>query len=155
MKHVLVVAGFLIAVGALSFLAAAATQDKQERKPDEKKEAVFFSVDKAKFKEVAKGASMAVVWGDPEKGAYRAFTKFEPGADFPMHTHTNALRIVVVKGAYVFRPENGEVKRVGPGCFLETQAGERHASGGDATEGALFYQESAGTFDLVPVETKK
>lgn len=155
MKQMFVLAAFLFAVGALSFLAAATTQEKQDKKPDDKKEAVFFSVDKAKFKEMAKGASMAVVWGDPEKGAHRAYVKFEPGADFPLHTHSSALRIVVIKGAYIFRPEKGEERRVGPGCYIETQPGERHASGGDATEGALFYQESAGKFDLVPVEQKK
>ena len=155
MKQMLLLAGFLFAVLSVTFLAGATTQDKQDKKPEDKKEAAFFSVDKAKFKEVAKGASMAVVWGDPDKGAHRVFTKFEPGADFPLHTHTSALRIVVIKGAYIYRPEKGEERRVGPGCYLETQPGERHASGGDATEGALFYQESAGKFDLVPVEVKK
>ena len=64
------------------------------------------------------------------------------------------MRIVVLKGAYLYKPEKGEERRVGPGCFLEIPGGDRHASGGDAKEGALFYEESAGKFDLVPVEKK-
>ena len=117
--------------------------------------AAFVSADQAKFKEVAPGASMAVLSGDPEKGAYRVFTKFAPGASFPLHTHTNEMHIVVIKGAYLYKPEKGEEKRVGPGCYLDIPAGDRHASGGDPKEGALFFQESSGKFDLVPVEQEK
>jgi quercetin dioxygenase-like cupin family protein len=67
-----------------------------------------------------------------------------------MHTHTNDSRIVVIKGAYLYKDASGE-KRVGPGDFIWIPGGAKHWSGGDADEGALFYQESSGKFDLVPV----
>jgi quercetin dioxygenase-like cupin family protein len=117
--------------------------------------AVFVSADRAKFKEVAPGASMAVLSGDPDKGAHRVFTKFAPGASFPLHTHTYAMHIVVIKGAYLYKPEKGEEISVGPGGYLDIPGGDRHASGGDPKEGALFFQESSGKFDLVPVEQDK
>jgi quercetin dioxygenase-like cupin family protein len=129
-------------VGALAVgvVAGAATQDKK---------AVFVDSAKAEFKPIVPGASMAVVWGDPDKGPSGTFTKFEPGAAFDMHTHTNETRIVVLKGAYIYKPEKGDEKRVGPGCALVVPGGDRHVSGGDAKEGALFYIECSGKFDVV------
>jgi quercetin dioxygenase-like cupin family protein len=59
---------------------------------------------------------------------------------------------VVLKGAYVYKPENGAEQRVGPGQFLSVPGGNRHATGSDAKEGALFYMESNGKFDLNPVK---
>jgi hypothetical protein len=56
-----------------------------------------------------------------------------------------------LKGAYLYRDDSGE-KRVEPGEFFRIPGGYKHWSGGDAKEGALFYQEGAGKFDLVPVE---
>ncbi len=40
-------------------------------------------------------------------------------------------------------------KRVGPGNFLRVPGGWKHWSGGDAKEGALFYEESSGKFDTI------
>jgi quercetin dioxygenase-like cupin family protein len=145
--------GALAVTGIL--LAATAQDKKPEAAKPERKEALFVAADQAKYKEVAPGASMAVISGDPDKGAHRVFTKFAPGANFPLHTHTSGMRIVVIKGAYLYKPEKGEEKRVAAGCFIEIPGGDRHASSGDAKEGALFYQESEGKFDLVPVTTEK
>jgi hypothetical protein len=103
---------------------------------------------KATYKELAPGASAVVLWGDMDKGPYAAFTKFVPGANHALHTHTNDIRIVVLEGAYLYKPEKGEQKRVAEGEYLFIPGGDRHASGGDAEEGVLFYQESSGKFDL-------
>jgi quercetin dioxygenase-like cupin family protein len=54
-----------------------------------------------------------------------------------MHTHTNDVSLVVIKGAYLYKDDVGE-KRVGPGEFLFVPGGHKHWSGGDKTEGALF-----------------
>ena len=102
----------------------------------------------AQYKEVVAGVSKAAVWGDPVKGPYGAFTRFKPGVNNALHIHTNDLRVLVLKGAYVFKPENGPEKRIGPGQYLFLPGGTRHVSGGDEKEGALFYEESQGAFDL-------
>jgi quercetin dioxygenase-like cupin family protein len=116
------------------------------------KKVVYVSADKASFKEMAPGgAAMAIIWGDPDKGAHATFTKFPPGYEAAMHTHTNDVSIVVIKGAYLYKDDAGE-KRVGPGEFLKVPGGHKHWSGGDKSEGALFYEEGSGKFDLNPVK---
>ena len=97
------------------------------------------------------GVSMHVLRGDPDKGPHATFTKFDPGYDAGMHTHTNDVSLVVIKGAYLYKDDAGE-KRVGPGEFLLDPDRHKHWSGGDKTEGALFYQEGSGKFDLIPAK---
>ena len=38
---------------------------------------------------------MAAIWGDADTGAHGTFSKFAPGYDAGMHTHTNDVSIVV------------------------------------------------------------
>ena len=109
---------------------------------------IYASADKATFTERLPGVSMAVVWGDPEKGAHATLTKFVPGYDAGMHSHSSALTLVVIKGAYLYKDDAGE-KRVGAGDVLRIPAGHKHWSGGDKTEGALFFEEGAGKFDKI------
>ena len=94
---------------------------------------------------------MHILRGDPDKGSHATFTKFEPGFDAGIHTHTNDVSLVVIKGAYLYKDDDGE-KRVGPGDYLFIPGGHKHWSGGDKTEGALFYQEGPAKFDLVPAK---
>ena len=68
-----------------------------------------------------------------------------------MHTHTSDVWLVVIKGAYLYKDEAGE-KRVGPGDFIRVSGGHKHWSGGDKTEGALFYAEGSGKFDRIPAK---
>lgn len=120
------------------------------KKQPKKKELTVASVETASFKEVFPGVSKALLWGSEETGPYGALTKFSPGFDAGMHIHTNDSRIVVIKGAYLYRDNTGE-KRVGPGDFISIPGGTKHWSGGDPTEGALFLEEVDGKFDLIPV----
>jgi quercetin dioxygenase-like cupin family protein len=115
------------------------------------KSVVFATIETATFKEVVPGVSKALLWGDDTKGPYGAFTKFKPGIDNGMHTHTNDVWLTVHKGAYVYKDDAGE-KRVGPGGFIFVPGGMKHRSGGDAKEGATFYEESSGKFDIVPAK---
>ena len=78
---------------------------------------VFVSADQANFHETIAGVSMAAISGDADKGAHATFTKFAPGYDAGMHTNTNDVWIVVVKGAYLYKDAAGD-KRVGPGIFF-------------------------------------
>jgi quercetin dioxygenase-like cupin family protein len=68
-----------------------------------------------------------------------------------MHIHTSDVWLVVIKGAYLYKDEVAE-KRVGPGDFIRIPGGHKHWSGGDKAEGALFYQEGSGKFDLIPAK---
>ncbi|MGH8494773.1 MAG: cupin domain-containing protein [Gammaproteobacteria bacterium] len=122
-----------------------------QQEPADAEGLVFVSADDAEFDEVAPNISKALLWGDDATGPYGAFTRFEPGVDNGVHTHTNDIWIVVLEGAYVYEDEAGE-KRVGPGDFMRIPGGMKHSSGGDAQAGALFYEESSGKFDIVPVQ---
>jgi quercetin dioxygenase-like cupin family protein len=99
------------------------------------------------FTEVAPGASMAVLRGNPETGSYAAFTRFAPGAKFPLHTHPHEICMVVLSGAYLYGTSEGET-RVGAGSYLVIPAGVPHWSAGDAAEGCLFFQDGPGKFGL-------
>jgi hypothetical protein len=142
----------LTVLGVVSALALTCTiGHAQGEQQQPKSSLIVVSADKAIFKEVVPGVSKAVLWGDPDKGPYGAFTKFVPGFDAGMHTHTNDVWNVVLKGTYLYKDEAGE-KRAGPGDFVRIPGGHKHWSGGDAKEGALFYEESSGKFDLVPAK---
>jgi len=132
-------------VGALIIVAVSSVGLAQKAK-----KVIYVSSSDATFKpSQMEGVSMATLWGDPDKGAHATFTKFAAGHDAGMHTHTNDVWISVIKGAYLYKDDAGE-KRVGPGDFLRVPGGHKHWSGGDKTEGALFYEEGSGKFDLIP-----
>jgi quercetin dioxygenase-like cupin family protein len=147
MKKSLIVSGAAALVLAAMSMGIAQTQKASSAK---KKSVIYRAADKANFKEspAAQGVSMATLWGDPDKGPHATFTKFAPGYDAGMHTHTSDLWIVGIKGAYLYKDDAGE-KRVGPGDFLRVPGGHPHWSGGDKTEGAVFYEEGSGKFDRI------
>jgi quercetin dioxygenase-like cupin family protein len=137
-------------LGALIIVLAVIGAQAQKPVSHSVEKVIYVSADKASFKQspMEKAVSMATIWGNPEKGAHATYTKFEPGYDAGMHTHTSDVWIVVIKGAYLYKDEGGE-KRVGPGDFIRVPGGHKHWSGGDKTEGALFYEEGSGKFDKV------
>jgi quercetin dioxygenase-like cupin family protein len=143
----------LIALGvaAAVVIAGAMGAAASEKKSAKKKEVIYVSSEQATFKEATPGVSMAVLWGDPDKGEHGTFTKFTPGYDAGTHTHTNDVWLVVIKGAYLYKDDAGE-KRVGPGEFIWIPGGHKHWSGGDKTEGALFYSGGSKKFDLIPAK---
>ncbi|HAK07024.1 MAG TPA: hypothetical protein DCO65_07140 [Spartobacteria bacterium] len=147
MKKSLTVLGVVVAIVAAGSIAVAQGQAKKGKK----NEVIYTSAENATFKEIMPGVSIADLWGNREKGAHGTFTKFAPGYDAGMHTHTNDVWLVVLKGAYLYKDEAGD-KRVGPGEFIRIPGGHKHWSGGDPTDGALFYQEGSGKFDKLPAK---
>jgi quercetin dioxygenase-like cupin family protein len=142
----------LLVVGVATMLTIAWSIGRAQGQQDQSKgKVIFASADRANFRDTGNGVSMAAIWGDADKGAHATFTKFAPGFDAGMHTHTNDVWIVVVKGAYLYKDEAGD-QRVGPGSFLRVPGGRKHWSGGDPKEGALFYEESSGKFDSIPAK---
>ena len=141
----------LLIVGMGAALMMAWSMGRVQGQQAQVSKVVFASPDQAKFTEVGKGSSMAPIWGDANMEAHATFTKFEPGFDAGMHTHTNDVWLVVIKGAYLYKDDAGE-KRVGPGDFIRVPGGHKHWSGGDKKEGALFYEEGSGKFDLIPAK---
>ena len=142
-KSVIVSAVAAFAVVAALVGAAQAQKDQQ---------VVYVSSAKATYAPSPMGGvSMQALVGEMDKGPHATFTKFAPGYDAGMHTHSNDVSIVVIKGAYLYKDEAGE-KRVGPGEYLFVPGGHKHWSGGDKTEGAIFYEQGSGKFDTIPAK---
>jgi len=107
----------------------------------ERQEVIYVSSGKATYKASPMGGvSQQVLVGDPDKGPHATFSKFDPGYDAGMHTHTNDVSLVVIKGAYLYKDEAGE-KRVGPGEFLFVPGGHKHWSGETRLKARFFMKK--------------
>jgi anti-sigma factor ChrR (cupin superfamily) len=101
----------------------------------------------------APGVKIADMWGDHTKGAFGAFVKFPAGFATPMHTHTNAFKIVVISGTFVQGPEGKPEIRLGPGSYLGQPGGNyKHTTSCDKASDCVFFTQANGKFDLLPVE---
>lgn len=142
----LLIASLVMAIAVIALLVGVVQAQKS-------KQVIYVSSAKGSYTASpgVAGVSMQAIWGEADKGPHATFTKFEPGYDAGVHTHTSDISIVVIKGAYIYKDEAGE-KRVGPGDYLFVPGGHKHSSGGDKTEGALFYEEGSGKFDRIPAK---
>src|SRR4029453_14189294 len=96
---------FMSGVAAL-IIAALVGVAQAQKEPGNKKSGIYVTAEQGTLKTAPMaGVSMAVLWGDPEKGPQPTFTKFVPGYDAGMHTHTNDVWLVVIKGAYLYKDE--------------------------------------------------
>ena len=101
----------------------------------------------------APGIKIVDVWGDHSKGGYGAFLKFPAGFLSPLHTHTHAIRIVVISGTYTHTPDGKSEQRLGPGSYAYQPGGSyKHISGCDKASDCVLFIESTGAFDLLPVK---
>ena len=104
----------------------------------------------------APGVKIADVWGNHATGAFGAFTKFPAEFTAPLHTHTNAIKIVVISGTFILTPEGKPEVRLGPGSYLMQPGGSyRHTTSCDKASECLFFMQGNGKFDLKPVDTGK
>ena len=104
----------------------------------------------------APGVKVADLWGDHAKGAFGAFLKLPAGFVVPLHTHTNAMKVVFISGTYIQAPEGKSEVRLGPGSYMMQPGGNyRHTTSCDKASECLFFAESDGMFDLKPVEVGK
>jgi quercetin dioxygenase-like cupin family protein len=101
------------------------------------------------------GVMSALLWGNPEKGPFGMFVKFPAGFKMPLHYHSSALKAVVVKGAYIYVPEKGEEKVLGPGSYYSYPAKDRHATKSAEDSETILYVEGTGKFDAIPIEAGK
>jgi anti-sigma factor ChrR (cupin superfamily) len=64
--------------------------------------------------------------GPAESGQVTSLVRYEPGARFPVHDHTDGEEILVLSG--VFSDQRGDH---GPGSYLLSPEGHRHAPGSE------------------------
>lgn len=101
----------------------------------------------------AKGVRVSPLWGDMNKGGpYGVLIRFDAGTMNPLHWHSQTLKIVVISGTFVHRPEDGAETKLGPGSYLLQAAGAKHVSGCSPETGCEFFMTSGEKFDMTMVE---
>jgi anti-sigma factor ChrR (cupin superfamily) len=104
----------------------------------------------------APGVKVADLWGNHATGAYGALFKLPAGFAAPLHTHTYDIKVVIVSGTYIQAPEGKPEFRLGPGSyFLQPGGNYRHTTTCDKASDCVFFVESRGKFDLLPVAAEK
>jgi anti-sigma factor ChrR (cupin superfamily) len=101
----------------------------------------------------APGVRLATLWGDPESGAFGAYMRLPAGFNAPLHTHTHAMKVVMVSGTYIQEPDGGSVVHLGPGSFMMQPGSDyRHRTSCGTDMDCVFFVESGGAFDMFVVE---
>jgi hypothetical protein len=104
----------------------------------------------------APGVQVANLWGDHTKAGFGAFFKLPAGFVAPLHTHTNAMKVVFLSGTYIQAPEGKAEVRLGPGSYMMQPGGNyRHTTSCDKASECVFFVESTGKFDLKLVDAGK
>jgi anti-sigma factor ChrR (cupin superfamily) len=104
----------------------------------------------------APGVKIADLWGDHTKGAFGAYLKLPAGFAAPLHTHTNAMKVVFLSGTYIQVPDGKSEVRLGPGSYMMQPGGNyRHTTSCDKGSDCVLFVESDGAFDLKMVDAGK
>ena len=140
---------FVVVIATIMLFGA--TQSTAQKKS--KKEVIAKAAEDLKWADIkiAPDVLYAAVTGNMEKGAYSGFVKLPAGSKHPFHTHTNDVSCVIISGTFLYTPEGGVEKKLGPGSYLFIPSGVRHTSG--VAEGAdcVLFQSGPGKFDLIPI----
>lgn len=100
----------------------------------------------------APGVQVATLWGDHRQGPFGALFRLPAGFAAPLHTHSRDMRLVILSGTYLQAPEGRAEIRATPGSYLMQPGGDyRHTTSCDPASDCLFFVESDGAFDFLPV----
>ena len=99
--------------------------------------------------------SMAVLWGDPAKGAHGSFHKFKAGFDAGLHSHSSDMRVAVISGTLIAGGEGEPERKLPPGSYEYQPHGVKHVTKCDPASECGIFVVSSGKFDLVPASAPK
>lgn len=94
---------------------------------------------------------MAVVRGDPSKGAYDMLVRYKPGFDSGWHTHDAGYRGMVLEGT-ITNPVQGDAKprQLAKGGYWYQPAGQNHATRCVSDTACLVFAHSDGGMTYHP-----
>jgi hypothetical protein len=95
------------------------------------------------------GVQLAVLWGDPAKGAFGALHKLPAGFAQPLHHHSAGYRGVVVSGTFLQAPEGEAEKSLGPGSYFQYSGKKKHVTKCAAGAECVIFMDSGGAWDMV------
>jgi len=134
---------YVLALGAVCLMATlTSAQSKTVIWPD--------SAIKWTDSAAAPGAKVAVLWGDPTKGAYGALKQVPAGTVLAAHTHTNDSHVVIVKGTVTLDIE-GKKHAVPVGSYTMIPGGVPHSATCGSTT-CEYFEHMNGAFDSSPVK---
>ena len=158
----IVLRGILAICALVVFAPAALGEDAKAAAPKAapaKAKTAFVTMAPGDLKWVANPANadvqMAVLWGDPAKGAHGAFHKFKAGLVVGLHSHPSDHRIAVISGTLLEGPEGGPEKRLPAGSYVFQPHGVKHTTSCDAASECLIFVTASGPFGLAMAEAPK
>ena len=99
------------------------------------------------------GVKMAVLDGDPAKGAHHSMLKFAGGFAAPLHHHSSDHSGTVVAGTLVLTVD-GEENKLPPGSYFSFKGKGKHMTKCEAGADCILSMDVRGKWDVVPDETK-
>jgi quercetin dioxygenase-like cupin family protein len=98
------------------------------------------------------GLKMAVLMGDPMKGASAFHMQLPPGADTGMHSHTSAYSALVLSGTPSHWVDGGEKEKDlnVAGTFWTQKGGEMHSDACRGDGPCTVFVHMPGAMDMTP-----
>ncbi|HJQ99395.1 MAG TPA: cupin domain-containing protein [Candidatus Polarisedimenticolaceae bacterium] len=93
--------------------------------------------------------SMAVVDGDPAKGASHFFLKYAAGFVTPSHHHS-ADHYVTLLGGNLTLTADGKETKLTPGSYFAFTGKAAHVGKCEGSEDCVMFVDSRGAWDVVP-----
>jgi len=101
------------------------------------------------------GVQVAVLWGDPAKGAFGALHKFAAGFSVPLHFHSAGYRGVVVSGTFLQTAEGESEKSLTAGSYFAYTGKKKHVTKCTEASECVVLIDSGGAWDVVLPDTGK
>lgn len=99
------------------------------------------------------GLKMAVVRGDPSKGASHFMMRFPAGFDAPLHHHSTDHYVSVISGTLVLTVD-GKEQKLPSGSFFSFKGKKPHKTKCEAGADCVLAIDARGKWDVVPEESK-
>ena len=143
----------ILAIAVTMTLSAVLASDGDAKGMPMKSKSVAMTPDDLKWEPMkgVDGVQVAMLWGNMQKGPYGCFVKMSPNQVHPLHTHTSALKVVILSGEFKYAPEGQEEKSYGAGSYLMVPGRSRHTSASGTSE-LLMFQEGMGAWDMKPAK---
>jgi quercetin dioxygenase-like cupin family protein len=145
---------FTAFVMLLSSSFAGAAEKKGKKK---KGGAVLMTAEEMKWAEAPGGKTkMAVLWGNPKRGAAGALVKWPAGHSEELHHHTARVRFLVTAGTmWLGLGKDGEKKELPTGSYGLLPGRAKHTAGCKEGAECAFFVQINKKFDFVKAGAKK
>ena len=150
---VVIAAGVAMSLAGLVLASTTSTRTTTHSAMKKMEAPIAWAAEDLKWTEVpnTNGAMSAELWGHMDKGAYGTLIKFPVGWSEPMHTHTGAIRAVVISGTMVYTPEGESPHKLGSGSYLMIPGNSKHSTACEGDSPCTIFMEQSAKFDLIPV----